>query len=156
LRNERGSTIVSSPNPGVSAAGEAAGRADLNPATGPAAIGGMLVPGPEPSAQAVLLQCRLTSAVSDITKLADILRTLSVDAHRGAELTGPPLGERSGGGVDPWPTLPAAGPSGESNNTHRRFGLGATAAVTHNVSGYTAPVAELTDGHHPPASHNRI
>ena len=42
---------MSSPNPGISAAGEAAGRTALNPATGPAAIGGMLSPGesePEP------------------------------------------------------------------------------------------------------------
>src|ERR1019366_9856489 len=75
-----------SANPGVSAAGEAAGRSALNPSAGPAAIGGMLVPGEEPEvepSEQMKLQARLSNAVSDITKLANAMEALSVDSPRG-------------------------------------------------------------------------
>jgi hypothetical protein len=50
------------------------GRSALNPSAGPAAIGGMLVPGEEPEVEpteSMKMQKRLSSAVSDITKLAN-------------------------------------------------------------------------------------
>jgi len=77
---------MASANPGVSAAGEAAGRSALNPSAGPAAIGGMLVPGEEPEVEPteqMKMQARLSSAVSDITKLANAMEALSVDLPRG-------------------------------------------------------------------------
>jgi hypothetical protein len=68
-------------NPGVSAAGSAAKRTALDPSAGPAAIGGMLslrssaVP-PVPTASPA--QSRLTTAVTDITKLANAMEVLSI------------------------------------------------------------------------------
>jgi hypothetical protein len=73
---------MSSVNPGISAAGEAAGRTALDPSTGRAAIGGMLSVGeipdtdlPDPST----LQTRLSMVVSEITKLADAIQGLKID-----------------------------------------------------------------------------
>lgn len=73
---------MSSVNPGISAAGEAAGRTALDPSSGRAAIGGMLSVGeipdtdmPNPSA----LQTRLSMVVSEITKLADAIQGLKFD-----------------------------------------------------------------------------
>jgi hypothetical protein len=135
---------MSSPNPGISAAGEAAGRTALNPATGPAAIGGMLVPGPEPSAEAVALQTRLTNAVSEIAKLADSVRALALSREEEAALQqevgapGETYRERSGGQGGPLPSLTSDATVGGNGTTHRRFGLGATASVTTNVMGDTA------------------
>jgi hypothetical protein len=86
---------MASPNPGISAAGEAAGRTALNPSAGPAAIGGMLVPGEEPEiepTESIKMQRRLSSAVLDITKLANALEALSV--------TRPYPGRASGEGGD--------------------------------------------------------
>jgi hypothetical protein len=65
---------MSSVNPGISAAGEAAGRTALDPSAGRAAIGGMLSAGgipeefetPDPDT----VQSRLSSVVSEIAKLA--------------------------------------------------------------------------------------
>lgn len=73
---------MSSQNPGISAAGRALGRTALNPASGPAAIGGMLQAGnveddvwdADPSGA----RSRLTKAISDITKLANALEALAV------------------------------------------------------------------------------
>jgi hypothetical protein len=80
---------MSSQNPGISAAGRALGRTALNPASGPAAIGGMLQAGDlendswedhpwevDPSD----VRSRLAKAISDITKLANALEALAVPA----------------------------------------------------------------------------
>jgi hypothetical protein len=75
---------MSSVNPGVSAAGGAAGRAALDPSSGRAAIGGMLQVGeipedtetPDPDT----LQSRLSSVVSQIAKLADAMEALRLRA----------------------------------------------------------------------------
>jgi hypothetical protein len=78
---KRRCTIMSSPNPGISAAGEAAGRTAQNPSSGPAAIGGMLSEGEpevEPSDD-VTLRSRLKTAISDIAKLAHAMGALSMD-----------------------------------------------------------------------------
>ena len=78
---------MSSPNPGISAAGEAAGRTALNPSTGPAAIGGMVVPGeaepdpPVPQRVPSAEEDRLTTVVSDIAKLATAMSALSLSRH---------------------------------------------------------------------------
>jgi hypothetical protein len=73
---------MSSQNPGISAAGRALGRTALNPASGPAAIGGMLQTGqPEDDARAIDLsdvRSRLAKAISDITKLANAMEALAV------------------------------------------------------------------------------
>lgn len=82
---------MSSQNPGISAAGRALGRTALNPASGPAAIGGMLQAGNveddawdvDPSGT----RTRLTKAVSDITKLANALEALAVTASPETDAT---------------------------------------------------------------------
>ena len=73
---------MSSVNPGISAAGEAAGKTALDPSSGRAAIGGMLSLGeipdseiPDPST----LQTRLSMVVSEIAKLADAIQGLTFD-----------------------------------------------------------------------------
>jgi hypothetical protein len=73
---------VVSENPGISAAGAAAGKTALDPSTGPAAIGGMLSVGESPAEDApplATLQSRLSEAVSDITKLANAMEALAPD-----------------------------------------------------------------------------
>lgn len=75
---------MSSQNPGISAAGKAAGKTALNPASGPAAIGGMLQAGAEldddlSDFDLAKVQSRLARAVSDIAKLANALESLAVD-----------------------------------------------------------------------------
>jgi hypothetical protein len=80
---------MSSQNPGISAAGRAAGKTALNPAAGPAAIGGMLQAGDlaEESSDLDLsvVQSRLAKAVSDIAKLANAMEALSAIRTREAE-----------------------------------------------------------------------
>jgi hypothetical protein len=75
---------MSSQNPGISAAGKAAGKTALNPAAGPAAIGGMLQPGEVvdddvSGIDLVGVQSRLAKAVSDIAKLANAMEALALD-----------------------------------------------------------------------------
>ena len=73
---------MSSQNPGISAAGRALGRTALNPASGPAAIGGMLQAGqPEEDpweGDLSDVRSRLSKAISDITKLANAVEALAV------------------------------------------------------------------------------
>lgn len=73
---------MSSVNPGISAAGEAAGRTALDPSAGRAAIGGMLSVGEIPedpeTPDPATLQIRLSTVVSDIAKLADAMEALKV------------------------------------------------------------------------------
>jgi hypothetical protein len=80
---------MSSQNPGISAAGKAAGKTALNPAAGPAAIGGMLQAGDlaeDPSDFDLTgVQSRLAKAVSDIAKLANAMEALSAMNTREAE-----------------------------------------------------------------------
>ncbi len=84
---------MSSQNPGISAAGRALGRTALNPASGPAAIGGMLQAGNDeddlrevdPSGA----RSRLTKAISDITKLANALEALAVTSSPEAAAADP-------------------------------------------------------------------
>jgi hypothetical protein len=80
---------MSSQNPGISAAGKAAGKTALNPAAGPAAIGGMLQAGDLAEDHAdldlALVQSRLAKAVSDIAKLANVMEALATVSTRAAE-----------------------------------------------------------------------
>jgi hypothetical protein len=73
---------MSSVNPGISAAGEAAGRTALDPSAGRAAIGGMLSVGEIPedteTPGSATLQTRLSMVVSQIAKLADAMEALQV------------------------------------------------------------------------------
>jgi len=77
---------MSGVNPGISAAGEAAGRTALDPSAGRAAIGGMLSVGEiseDETSDRSTLQGRLSMAISDITKLAGALVGLRLKtAHR--------------------------------------------------------------------------
>ncbi len=72
---------MSSQNPGISAAGRAAGKTALNPAAGPAAIGGMLQPGDlaedDVNPDLAVMQSRIAKAVSDIAKLANAMEALA-------------------------------------------------------------------------------
>jgi hypothetical protein len=78
---------MSSVNPGITAAGEAAGRTALDPSSGRAAIGGMLSVGEIPDTEIPVsrmpdpanLQTRLSTVVSEITKIADALQGLRID-----------------------------------------------------------------------------
>jgi hypothetical protein len=75
---------MSSVNPGISAAGEAAGRTALDPSSGRAAIGGMLQVGEIPEdaepANPATLQTRLSAVVSQIAMLAGVMEALKVGA----------------------------------------------------------------------------
>jgi hypothetical protein len=143
---------VSSPNPGISAAGEAAGRTALNPSTGPAAIGGMVVPGesepapPVPRRVPSASEDRLTTVVSDITTLARALEALSLDIHpEEAPSHVPPRGHSGGGQY-----VAAAGshePVPDPSTPHTTQGLGATGAVTTGIGGYANGPAASTDTH---------
>jgi hypothetical protein len=67
-------------NPGISAAGSAAGRTALDPSTGPAAIGGMLSlkgAGIDELPEGTPLEARLSMVVTDITRLANAMEVLS-------------------------------------------------------------------------------
>ena len=96
---------MSSPNPGISAAGEAAGRTALNPSTGPAAIGGMVVPGeaepdpPVPQRVPSADEDRLTTVVSDIAKLATAMSALSLSRPREEATSREKIWGRSGAAV---------------------------------------------------------
>jgi hypothetical protein len=157
---------VSSPNPGISAAGEAAGRTALNPSTGPAAIGGMRESEPEPqppvqqrthtpaykrvrSAE----EEQLTTAVTDIMRLAMALRALSLDpdleeVDASEEWGRPGDGPYAASGGTP-------GPAYDPSPTNRPHGLGATGGVTPGVGGYAAVPVASTDTHRQAASHYR-
>jgi hypothetical protein len=83
---------MSSQNPGISAAGKALGRTALNPASGPAAIGGMLQVGDldeDPSdLDLVGVQSRLAKAVSDIAKLANAMEALAAAVTPDPDVSG--------------------------------------------------------------------
>jgi hypothetical protein len=158
---------VTSPNPGISAAGEAAGRTALDPSSGPAAIGGMRESEPEPqppvqprnhtpaykrvrSAE----EDRLTDAVTDITRLGTAISSLFV-ARRPEEAVAPEEGwGRSGGGQ-----LPGSGGTSEpvrgGGPTNRTHGLGATGSVTPGIGGYAAVPVAKTDTHRQAAGQYR-
>jgi hypothetical protein len=163
---------VSSPNPGISAAGEAAGRTALDPSTGPAAIGGMLSPGddaepppppPRPPVKDRLpriirsrprnpLEDRLTAVVSEISNLAIALEALSLKRQ---ETPPPPRNQESGGGEVSLPQ-PSSDTAPGSNQAHSTYGLGATAAAPSTISGYASLPVTSTDTHRQAASYYRM
>jgi hypothetical protein len=158
---------VSSPNPGISAAGEAAGRTALDPTSGPAAIGGMRES--EPEAQPPVPQRthtpaykrvrsaeedHLTAEVTDVTRLAAAIGSLFFARHPDEPDSSEEYWGQSGGGQ-----LPGAGgmpePVHGGDTGSRPHGLGATGSVTPGIVGYaTVPVAS-TDTHRQAASHYR-
>jgi hypothetical protein len=84
---------MSSVNPGISAAGEAAGRTALDPSAGRAAIGGMWSIGEIPDTASPgpgTLRTRLSMVVSEITKLADALQRLTIDVGKEKTAFGQP------------------------------------------------------------------
>lgn len=111
-------------NPGISAAGAAAGRSAQNPSAGPAAIGGMLSTSPEEpigfdGPEPVVLEERLTLVVSAITRLADAMEALVVRMPAGASSPDPVespashavIGRHGRRAEDPW--------GGGANRTRR-------------------------------------
>jgi hypothetical protein len=147
---------VSSPNPGISAAGEAAGRTALNPSTGPAAIGGMVVPGesePEPPTRRRVpsaAEDRLATVVSDISKLATAMGALSLSRHPEEAARREQYWGRSGGG--PYAMgggAPGSVPGAESvhggSTAKRVHELGTPGAATTGIGGYTTEPAPSTD-----------
>jgi hypothetical protein len=140
-----------SPNPGISAAGEAAGRTALNPKAGPAAIGGMLVPGEEPEtepSEKSTLQTRLSSAVSDIAKLANAMAALSLDVHRAPA----PV---SSARRDDASTTPAAGDGGGDVGAARPSGFTTISGESGSISSYTVRPAASAESTRQVASHYR-
>jgi hypothetical protein len=95
---------MSSVNPGISAAGEAAGRTALDPSAGRAAIGGMLSVGEIPETEIsdpATLQTRLSMVVSEITKLADAIQGLKMNhTNERSPLGRVGVGEAGGGQKD--------------------------------------------------------
>ena len=151
---------MSSPNPGISAAGEAAGRTALNPSTGPAAIGGMVVPGESEPAPLVprrvrsASEDRLTTVVSDITKMARAMGALSLSLQPEDAPSREQYRGRSGGGR----YAAVAGspePVPGTSTPHTTQGLGATGAVTTGIGGYANVPAVSTDTHRQAASRYR-
>jgi hypothetical protein len=152
---------VSSPNPGISAAGEAAGRTALNPSTGPAAIGGMVVPGESDPVPPVPQRVRsasedwLTTVVSDITTMAKAMSALSLDIRTGEVAPHEQHRGYAGGGQD----VTAAGSPepvpGASSPPHTSQGLGATGAVATGIGGYANVPAASADTHRQTASRYR-
>jgi hypothetical protein len=151
---------VASPNPGISAAGEAAGKTALNPSTGPAAIGGMVVPGEsepdppvyerDPSAG----EERLTAVVSDISKLASAMSALSLSRYSKEAASRQKLWGRSGGA--PYPTAGGTPESVHAGGTTKQAnGLEATGSVATGIGGYASGPAASTDPHRKAASHYR-
>jgi hypothetical protein len=132
---------MSSPNPGISAAGEAAGSAALNPLSGPAAIGGMVVPGesepdpPVPQRVRSAVEDQLTAVVSDIAKMASVVGALSLSLPPERAPSREKIWGRSGGG--PYAAGGgAAEPVQGGSTAHTSHGLGATGAVTTGIGGY--------------------
>lgn len=79
-RKRRGAP-ASGLNPGITAAGSEARMTALDPSAGPAAIGGMLSTtssAVDPATAPTAPQARLTSVVTDITKLANAMEVLSI------------------------------------------------------------------------------
>ena len=162
---------MSSPNPGISAAGEAAGRTALNPSTGPAAIGGMVVPGeaepdpPVPQRVPSAEEDRLTTVVSDIAKLATAMSALSLSGPREEATSREKMWGRSGrpqataGGapesVRARGSVPAAQSVPGGSTTKRTHGLEATGADTTSRGGYAKGPAASTDPQRQAASRYR-
>jgi len=149
---------MASPNPGISAAGEAAGRTALNPSAGPAAIGGMLVPGEEPEVErsdATELQIRLSTAVSDIAKLANAMEALSVGRFRVASPAEEPMTVRHGANDDPPPTAGGDVAMGESG-AGRVVGFGSVNGEASSPNGFAARSGAPVETNRQVASHYRL
>jgi hypothetical protein len=163
---------MASPNPGISAAGEAAGRTALNPSAGPAAIGGMLVPGEEepevessdatdvhadvPTEVLTEMETRLSSAVSDISKLAKALGALSMTAPREHRTQHPDPARQNGAAGEPSPTMAVADPSAGDGGSSRPVGFGAGPGETGNIGGYAASPGAAVETHRQVASFYRM
>ena len=148
---------MASANPGVSAAGEAAGRSALNPFAGPAAIGGMLVPGDEPDvepSEQMKLHARLSTAVSDITKLANAMEALSINLPRGRSVV-PEMSDmrRDGEGGSVTPSVLDSVQGDTSGHVTRPAGTAAEAA--HTLSGFSRMAHPTSDAQRQAASHYR-
>jgi hypothetical protein len=163
---------MASPNPGISAAGEAAGRTALNPSAGPAAIGGMLVPGEEepevetseatdgqadvPTEVLTEMETRLSSAVSDISKLANALGALSLAAPREYQTRQPDSARHNGAAGEPATTMAVAEPSAGDGGSSRPVGFGAGSGETGNIGGYAASPGAAVETHRQVASFYRM
>jgi hypothetical protein len=167
---------VASPNPGISAAGEAAGRTALNPSAGPAAIGGMLVPGEEepeveksdaadgptdvhpevPTEVLSEMQSRLSSAVSDLSKLANALGALSMAPPREHRTGHDDMARQNGGGREATATMAVADPSAGDGGASRPVGFGAGSGETGTIGGYAASPGAAVETQHQVASFYRM
>jgi hypothetical protein len=163
---------MASPNPGISAAGEAAGRTALNPSAGPAAIGGMLVPGEEepevetsdatdvpadvPTDVPTEMQARLSSAVSDLTKLANALAALSMAPPRDHPIRHDDSARENGAGGEPASTMAVADPSAGDGGSSRPVGFGPGSGETGNIGGYAASPGVAVETYRQVASYFRL
>jgi hypothetical protein len=150
--------VMPSPNPGISAAGEAAGRTALNPSAGPAAIGGMLVPGEEPEVETsgqTEMQTRLSTAVSDIAKLANAMEALSVGRYRVASPAEERVTVPHGAADDPPPTSGVDAARGDGG-AGRVVGFGSVNGEASNPSGFAARSGAPVETNRQVASHYRL
>jgi hypothetical protein len=154
---------VASPNPGISAAGEAAGRTALNPFAGPAAIGGMLVPGEEPEEEpeietsgATEMETRLSSAVSDIAKLANALEALSIVRPREHGISHSESSTKIGPAGEPAPTMTVVDATAADGGSSRPAGFGTANGEPGNSGGYAASPGASVETQRQVAGHYRM
>jgi hypothetical protein len=121
----------------------------------------MLVPGEEPEVEtsgATELQIRLSTAVSDIAKLANAMEALSVGRYRVAPPSDERIKRQNGGADDA--TSPIAGPdmaTGEGGSgSGRVVGFGSVNGDASNPNGFAARTGAPVETNRQVASHYRL
>jgi hypothetical protein len=118
----------------------------------------MLVPGEEPEvepSEQVKLQARLSSAVSDITKLANAMEALSVEMHRGGTASSEKSSVRRDEDRESVPPpIPCDSLNGDSS-MHVPRTVGGVGEGTHKVSDFPKMSRPTSDTQRQAASHFR-
>jgi hypothetical protein len=118
----------------------------------------MLVPGEEPEvepSEQMKLQARLSSAVSDITKLANAMEALSVELPRGGIASSETSSmRRDEDGESVPPPFPRDSLNGDSN-VHIPRTVGAVSEGTHRLTDFAKVSRPTSDTQRQAASHYR-
>jgi hypothetical protein len=99
---------------------------------------------------------RLTTVVSDITKLASAMGALSIHSNREEPTFRERLWGRSGGGPEHRSLVGDSDAARSANSSLRTRGLGATGTVTSEIGGYANRPVASADGQRQSASHYRM
>jgi hypothetical protein len=103
-----------------------------------------------------VVEDRLTTVVSDITKLARAMGALSFHSDREEPASRERLWGRSGGGPEHQSPVGESDAARSANGSLHTRGLGATGTVTSDIGGYATMPAASTDVHRQSASHHRM